>query len=66
MKNLTKNAPKMVLVFLMALLLFNFPMLAAFNKLVLWWGIPQILIYIFSVWLLVIMALFFIFRKKEY
>lgn len=65
MKNLQKITPKIVLVFVVAILLFNFPILAIFNEANFLLGLPSILVYIFIVWALVIGALFVIFNKKE-
>ena len=65
MKNLQKITPKIVFVFVIAMLLFNFPILAIFNQVNFFMGLPSVLVYIFVIWFLVIGALFVIFNKKE-
>ena len=56
---------KILLVFVIALILFNFPVLSIFNQPLLVGGVPQTILYIFAVWLLVIVALWSVFRKKK-
>jgi len=60
-----KVSQKILLTFAIAIVLFNFPVLSIFNQPLLVGGVPQIILYIFVVWLLVIVALWSVFRKKK-
>jgi len=60
-----KISQKILLIFTIALVLFNFPVLSTFNQPLLVGGIPQTILYIFVVWLLVIVALWSVFRKRK-
>ncbi|MFN3315409.1 MAG: hypothetical protein ACK40K_01250 [Raineya sp.] len=59
-----KTTQKILVVFLMALVLFNFPVLSIFNQPSLWGGVPVAVIYIFIAWFLVIFALWRVFKQK--
>ena len=64
---MSKLAQKLVGLFLIFLVLFNFPILNVFWKGDLILGIPLMYIYIFSAWLVLILCIFGLveFRKKK-
>ena len=49
-------AQRLVAVFLLGLLLFNYPILSLFNQPRLFVGVPVLLLYIFAVWIVVILV----------
>ncbi len=51
---------RMVGLFLLGLLFFNFPILSLFDQATLIFGIPVFFLYLFSVWLLFVLLLFVI------
>ena len=58
------NGRRLVGLFLLGLLLFNFPLLHLFNRPVLALGIPILYLYLFSAWSLVILLILVISRSK--
>ena len=50
----TMKGPRLVVVFLLGVLLFNYPLLALFNRTVLVFGVPLLYAYIFAAWALLI------------
>jgi len=50
----TMKGPRLVAVFLLGVLLFNYPLLALFNRTVLILGVPLLYAYIFAAWALLI------------
>jgi hypothetical protein len=58
------NGRRLVGLFLLGLLLFNFPLLHLFNRPVLALGIPVLYLYLFSAWSLVILLILVISRSK--
>jgi hypothetical protein len=50
----TMKGPRLVAVFLLGVLLFNYPLLALFNRTVLVFGVPLLYAYIFAAWGLLI------------
>jgi hypothetical protein len=50
----TMKGPRLVAVFLLGALLFNYPLLALFNRTVLVAGVPLLYAYIFAAWALLI------------
>jgi len=50
----TMKGPRLVAVFLLGVLLFNYPLLALFNREVSAFGIPLLYAYIFLAWALLI------------
>ncbi len=48
---------KLVTVFLLGCLLFNYPLLSLFNRDVAIWGIPLLLVYLFAAWVVLIYLL---------
>ena len=53
----TMKGPRLVAVFLLGVLLFNYPLLALFNREVSAFGIPLLYAYIFLAWALLIALL---------
>jgi len=50
----TMKGPRLVAVFLLGVLLFNYPLLALFNRTVLVFGVPLLYAYIFVSWAVLI------------
>jgi hypothetical protein len=58
------NARRLAGLFLLGMLLFNFPLLYLFNRPVLVWGIPVLYLYLFAGWSLIIFLILMISRSK--
>lgn len=58
------NGRRLVGLFLLGLLLFNFPLLCLFNRPVLILGIPMFYLYLFAAWSLIIFLMLIISRSK--
>ena len=51
------RGPRLVALFMLGALLFNYPILALFNKPTLVFGIPLLYLYIFAAWALLILLM---------
>ena len=58
------NARRMVGLFLLGALIFNFPLLSLFNRPVLILGIPVWYLYLFGAWLLIVLLMLILSRSK--
>lgn len=58
------NGRRLVGLFLLGVLLFNFPLLNLFNRPVLALGIPVLYLYLFAVWSLIIFLMLMVSRSK--
>ena len=58
------NGRRLVGLFLLGILLFNFPLLTLFNRPVLALGIPVLYLYLFAAWSLIIVLMLIISRSK--
>ena len=58
------NGRRLVGLFLLGALLFNFPLLQLFNRPSVVLGIPALYLYLFSVWCLIIILMLIINRSK--
>jgi hypothetical protein len=58
------NGRRLVGLFLLSLLLFNYPLLCLFNKTVLFMGIPVLALYLFGTWTLIILLMLIISRSN--
>lgn len=58
------KAQRLVALFLLGAALFNYPLLALFNRTGSVWGIPILYAYVFAAWLLLIMLLALVIEKK--
>lgn len=58
------NGRRLVGLFLLGMLLFNFPLLYLFNRPVLALGIPVLYLYLFAAWSLIIFLMLMISRSK--
>ncbi len=58
------NGRRLVGLFLLGMLLFNFPLLHLFNRSVLVLGIPVLYLYLFAAWALIILLILMISRAK--
>ncbi len=59
----TNKAERLVAVFLLGVMLFNYPLLAVFNRAVEVMGIPLVYVYIFTAWGLLIALLALIVKR---
>lgn len=60
-----KQIIKLFLLGILAVLLFNFPLLSLPNKISLIFGIPQLYVYVFGVWFILLLLVFFIVEGKS-
>lgn len=58
------KAQRLAALFLLGAVLFNYPLLALFNRSALVWGVPVLYVYVFAAWLLLIMLLALVIEKK--
>lgn len=58
-------AGRLIGLFLLGVLLFNFPLLSLFNRPALYLGIPVLYFYLFAVWLMIIFLMLLISRYKS-
>jgi hypothetical protein len=58
------NGRRLVGLFLLGMLLFNYPLLYLFNRPMLALGIPVLYLYLFTVWSLIIFLILMISRSK--
>ncbi|WP_024301672.1 hypothetical protein [Pseudogulbenkiania sp. MAI-1] len=58
------KAQRLAALFLLGAVLFNYPLLALFNRSALVWGVPVLYAYVFAAWLLLIMLLALVIEKK--
>ena len=61
----TLKGQRLVALFLLGCLLFNFPLLALFTGNTRVWGIPLIYIYVFSAWIAIIALMALIIERKD-
>ncbi len=61
----TLKGQRLVALFLLGCLLFNFPLLALFAGNARIWGIPLIYFYIFAAWIAIIALMALIIERKE-
>jgi hypothetical protein len=58
------NGRRLVGLFLLGMLLFNYPLLCLFNRPILILGIPALYFYLFGAWTLIILLMLIISRSK--
>ena len=58
-------AGRLVGLFLLGVLLFNFPLLSLFNRPALLFGFPVLYFYLFAVWLMIVFFMLLISRSKS-
>lgn len=59
------NGRRLVGLFLLSMLLFNYPLLCLFNRPILIMGIPLLVLYLFGTWTLIILLMLIISRSKS-
>ena len=59
-----RNARRLVGLFLLGALIFNFPLLSLFNRPILILGIPALYLYLFVTWSLIILLMLVLSRSK--
>lgn len=57
-------ARRLVGLFLLGVLVFNFPLLSLFNRPTLFWGVPVLYLYLFAAWSLIIFLMLILSRSK--
>lgn len=60
-----KQIIKLFLLGILAVVLFNFPLLSLSNKIALLFGIPQLYVYVFGVWFILLIFVFFIVENRS-
>jgi hypothetical protein len=61
----TMKGPRLVAVFLLGVLLFNYPLLALFNRETSVYGIPLLYFYVFLAWALLIALLALVIERSR-
>lgn len=56
---------KLIVLFILGLLLLNYPLLGIMDQKTLVWGFPKLYLYLFGVWLTLILAVRYIVRQKK-
>jgi hypothetical protein len=64
-ENIIGKGQKLFFVFLLFLVLFNFPLMSIFNTNRLIMGLPLLYLYLFFIWALLIAVLYLIVRRKN-
>jgi hypothetical protein len=59
------NGRRLVGLFLLSMLLFNYPLLCLFNRPILIMGFPLLVLYLFGTWTLIILLMLIISRSKS-
>lgn len=58
------NARRLIGLFLLGVLIFNFPLLCLFNRPMLIMGVPALYLYLFATWSLIILLMLVLSRSK--
>ena len=56
---------RLVGIFLLGFILFNYPILSLFNLPIYWFGIPLLYLYVFGLWTVFILVIILISRYRE-
>lgn len=56
---------KLILLFVLGLLLLNYPLLGIMDQKTLVWGFPKLYLYLFGAWLMLILMVRFVVRQKK-
>lgn len=51
------RSTRLILLFFLFLLLFNYPILSIFDRQALWWHFPSLYLYLFATWFLLIASI---------
>jgi hypothetical protein len=65
MTPIKRKIQRLLVLFFFGVLALNFPLLALFNKTVLWFGIPLLYLYLFVFWILFIVCIAFVTERKK-
>ena len=65
MTPIRRKIQRLLVLFVFGILALNYPLLALFNKTVLWFGIPLLYLYLFVFWTLFIVGIAFITERKK-
>ena len=65
MTPIKRKIQRLLVLFVFGILALNYPLLALFNKTVLWFGIPLLYLYLFVFWILFIVCIAFITERKK-
>lgn len=56
---------RLIILFILGLLLLNYPLLGIMDQKTLVWGFPKLYLYLFGVWLTLILMVRFVVRQKK-
>ena len=65
MSPVRRKIQRLLALFTFGCLAFNYPLLAVFSKIALWYGIPVLYLYLFVVWVLYIFAIAIVTERKK-
>ncbi len=65
MTPIKRKIQRLLVLFIFGILALHYPLLALFNKTVLWFGIPLLYLYLFVFWILFIVCIAFITERKK-
>jgi len=65
MTPIKRKIQRLLVLFIFGILALNYPLLALFNKTVLWFGIPLLYLYLFVFWILFIVCIAFVTERKK-
>ena len=65
MTPIKRKIQRLLMLFVFGVLIINYPLLALFNKTVLWFGIPLLYLYLFVFWVIFIMCIAFVTERKK-
>jgi Na+-driven multidrug efflux pump len=59
------RTPRLIAIFVLGVVMFNFPLLAVFNSPTMPFGVPILYLYLFGAWLLVIILIYRVVERHE-
>ena len=65
MSPVRRKIQRLLVLFALGCLVFNYPLLALFSKTALWYGIPVLYLYLFILWLLFIVCIAVVTERKK-
>ena len=65
MSPIRKKIQRLLVLFAFGVLALNYPLLALFSKNVLWFSVPLLYIYLFSIWIIFIILIAFVTERKK-
>jgi predicted permease len=65
MSPVRRKIQRLLALFAFGCLVLNYPLLALFSKIALWYGIPMLYMYIFTVWFVFILIIAIVTERKK-